>query len=197
MHAPSNQSKCKKTRSSLQNARQRREFKDAIKILQMQNKWNGGLKDHNQNPLMSNQQKFAGVKRYHLEWQIHREYQHRRMRNSWKRKEKRRKKRIEKRRKEGPTEWELKICDPAQQLPQPDEEACKKRRDWSKRRGQTAQNAPLWSKRKRKRRERNERMEKEKEKKDLKNRRKTVFWMTPTKPLSSFDWFWISSLMLD
>lgn len=43
-----------------------------------------------------------------------------------KREEKRREKRIEKRRKEGPTEWELKICDPAQQLPQPDEEACKK-----------------------------------------------------------------------
>lgn len=95
MHAPSNQSKCKKnTRSSLQNARQRREFKHAIKILQMQNKWNGGLRDHNQNPLMSNQQKFTNVERWGIisNGKSIENISKRRMRKSRQRKEKRREK---------------------------------------------------------------------------------------------------------
>ena len=68
----------------------------------------------------------------------------------------------------------MKICDPAQQLPQPDEEACKKKARLVKKKRTDGTGWPPRSKRKRKRRKRNERMEKEKEKKDLKNRRKTV-----------------------
>ena len=163
MHAPSNQSKCKKTRSSLQNARQRREFKHAIKILQMQNKWNSGLKDHNQNPLMSNQQKFTNVKRWGIisngksienisngEWETA---------DKKKREEKRKWKKEKKRRAHGMRTEDMWPCTTA--APTWRRGLKKKARLVKRKRGRTAQNG-LFDPKERKRRQRNERMEKKK-----------------------------------
>ena len=154
----------------------------------MQNKWNGGLKDHNQNPLMSNQQKFTNVT---TRWGI--------ISNGKSiENEKQLTKIKEKRREKGPTEWELKMWPCTIAAPTWRRGLKKGETGQKEKRRQTAYNALVGPK-ERKRRKRNGRMEKEKreEKKDLKDRCKTILWMTPTEPLASFDRFWISSLMLD